>query len=89
MNTGIKASLKTYCSKRDIILPGHIKKASRFLQIPSKRPLNENVLASHEGGKNGPVVTIYTSSADDEVDVVVIGNFYLLSACSRVVVGKE
>jgi hypothetical protein len=69
----IEASLASDCSDLQVVLFAQPKKLFRLLEILAKRPLDQYILTSLDGGNNSVVVTVYTDSADDKINVSVIG----------------
>jgi hypothetical protein len=69
----IEASLASDCSDFHVVLFAQPQKLFRFLEILAKRPLDQHILTSLDGGNDSFVVTVYTDSADDEINVSVIG----------------
>ena len=69
----IEASLASDCSDFDVVLFTQPEKLFRFLEILAKRPLDQHLLTSLDGGNDGLVVTVYTDSADDKINVSIVG----------------
>jgi hypothetical protein len=66
--------LKADCSELDIVLFCHAEELLRFLKAPTKGPLDKDILASFEGRKNRLVMTIYSRSTNNKVNVFIVGN---------------
>jgi hypothetical protein len=66
--------LKADCGELDIVLFGHTKELLRFLKAPTQGPLDKDILASFEGRKNRLIMTIYSRSANNKVNVFIVGD---------------